>query len=116
MNLKNMKEKVASDEALMAYTKANNLYYVDANGNEFAVTSDEDPNIVNGQTVSRNEFGINGGIFWSPDGKQLAFYRKDESQVGTFPLLDINSRMGTLRQPSVNSFIRPIRLRGITDR
>ena len=75
----------SNGQELLAYTKANNLYYVDANGNEFAVTSDEDPNIVNGQTVSRNEFGINGGIFWSPDGKQLAFYRKDESQVGTFP-------------------------------
>lgn len=85
-------------KGLIAYTKANNLYYVDANSNEFAVTTDENPNIVNGQSVSRNEFGINGGIFWSPDGKQLAFYRKDESQVGTFPLLDINSRTGSLRQ------------------
>ena len=85
-------------KGLVAYTKGNNLYYVDANGNEFAVTRDEDPNMVNGQTVSRNEFGINGGIFWSPDGKKLAFYRKDESEVGTFPLLDINSRMGSLRE------------------
>ncbi len=85
-------------KGLVAYTKANNLYYVDANGNEFAVTRDEDPSMVNGQTVSRNEFGINGGIFWSPDGKKLAFYRKDESEVGTFPLLDINSRMGSLRE------------------
>ncbi len=83
---------------LVAYTKGNNLYYADANGNEFAVTRDEDPNMVNGQTVSRNEFGISGGIFWSPDGKKLAFYRKDESEVGTFPLLDINSRMGSLRE------------------
>lgn len=83
---------------LIAYTKDNNLYYVDGNGNEFAVTEDQDPNIVNGQTVSRNEFGIDGGIFWSPDGKKLAFYRKDENQVGTFPLLDINTRMGSLRE------------------
>lgn len=88
----------SNGSGLVAYTKDNNLYYVDANSNEFAVTKDENPNIVNGQTVSRNEFGIDGGIFWSPDGKKLAFYRKDESQVGTFPLLDINSRMGTLRE------------------
>lgn len=81
---------------LIAYTKGNNLYYIDANNNEFAVTQDADQNIVNGQTVSRNEFGISGGIFWSPDGKQLAFYRKDESQVGTFPLLNINTRTGSL--------------------
>lgn len=85
-------------KALVAYTKGNNLFYVDANGNEFAVTKDEDPNIVNGQSVSRNEFGINGGIFWSPDGKRLAFYRKDESEVSTFPLLDINTRTGSLRE------------------
>lgn len=81
-----------------AFTRDNNLYYSDEQGNEFAVTKDEDKNIVNGQSVSRNEFGINGGIFWSPDGKKLAFYRKDESQVGTFPLLDITSRTGSLME------------------
>lgn len=83
---------------LVAYTKDNNLYYLDANNNEYAVTADKDLNIVNGQTVSRNEFGIEGGIFWSPDGKSMAFYRKDESLVGSFPLLDINSRTGSLRE------------------
>lgn len=83
---------------LYAYTVDNNLYYTDAAGNEYAVTRDEDANLVNGQSVSRNEFGINGGIFWSPDGKKLAFYRKDESEVGTFPLLDITTRMGSLRE------------------
>ena len=87
-----------SGYGLVAYTKGNNLYYTDANGNEFAVTADKDPNFVNGQTVSRNEFGIAGGIFWSPDGKKLGFYRKDESQVGTFPLLDITTRTGSLRE------------------
>ena len=85
-------------KGIVAYTKGNNLYYVDENNNEFAITQDADQNIVNGQTVSRNEFGINGGIFWAPDGKRMAFYRKDESQVGTFPLLDITSRTGTLRE------------------
>lgn len=83
---------------LLAYTLKNNLYYLDANDNTFAVTQDEDPNLVNGQSVSRNEFGINGGIFWSPDGKKLAFYRKDESQVATFPLLDITTRTGSLKE------------------
>ena len=79
-----------------AFTIDNNLYVCDGNGNVIPVTEDTDPNIVNGQTVSRNEFGINGGIFWSEDGKKLAFYRKDESLVGTFPLLDINTRTGSL--------------------
>lgn len=82
----------------VAFTRENNLYYVDASSNVYAVTADKDPNLVNGQTVSRNEFGISGGIFWSPDGKKLAFYRKDESEVGTFPLLDINTRTGSLQE------------------
>ncbi|MDR2413432.1 MAG: S9 family peptidase [Odoribacteraceae bacterium] len=77
-----------------AYTLGNNLYCMDEEGNSFPVTTDQDKNIVNGQTVSRSEFGINGGIFWSPDGKRLAFYRKDESRVGIFPLLDITTRTG----------------------
>ena len=83
---------------MYAYTVDNNLYYMDERGNSYAVTSDENKNIVNGQVVSRNEFGITGGIFWSPDGKKLGFYRKDESEVTNFPLLDINSRTGDLKE------------------
>lgn len=81
-----------------AYTIDNNLYYLDERGNSYTVTSDEDKNIVNGQVVSRNEFGITGGIFWSPDGKKLGFYRKDETEVTNFPLLDINTRTGELKE------------------
>lgn len=81
-----------------AYTIDNNLYYLDGRGNSYTVTTDQDKNIVNGQVVSRNEFGITGGIFWSPDGKKLGFYRKDESQVTNFPLLDINTRTGELKE------------------
>ena len=54
--------------------------------------------IVIGESVSRNEFGINGGVFPSPSGKFLAVYRKDESAVTQFPLLDITTRTGSLEQ------------------
>ncbi len=79
-----------------AYTRDNNLYYFDGE-NEHAVTTYEDRNIVCGQSVSRNEFGITGGIFFSPDASKIAFYRKDESRVTDFPLVDITTRTGTLR-------------------
>ena len=53
--------------------------------------------IVCGETVSRNEFGIDGGIFPCPsDSCLVAFYRKDESAVTEFPLLDITTRTGSL--------------------
>jgi dipeptidyl-peptidase-4 len=54
--------------------------------------------IVIGQSVSRNEFGIDSGVFPSPSGRYLAVYRKDESAVTQFPLLDISTRTGSLQQ------------------
>ena len=70
----------------VAYTIGNNLYV-----NEKAVTN-EPEGIVCGQTVHRNEFGINKGTFWSPKGNLLAFYRMDESMVTQYPLVDITAR------------------------
>ena len=54
----------------------------------------EGPGIVYGQAVSRNEFGISGGVFPAPDGRRLAVYRKDESAVTQYPLYNITSRTG----------------------
>lgn len=80
-----------------AFTKGNSLYYIDQRKHIYPVAESEGPGIVYGQTVSRNEFGISGGIFWSPDGRNIAFYRKDESRVTEFPLLDITTRTGSLK-------------------
>ena len=76
--------------------KGNNVVWYDGEGKEHKVTDFADKNIVCGQSVSRNEFGIRGGLFPSPDNTLLAFYQKDESCVTTFPLLDITSRTGSL--------------------
>ncbi|MEE4257188.1 MAG: S9 family peptidase [Bacteroidales bacterium] len=76
----------------MAYTIDNNLY-IAFEGRQIQVTNDEDPGIINGQTVHRNEFGISGGTFWSPRGNYLAFYRKDETMVSDYPLVDVNARV-----------------------
>ena len=85
---------VLSSKGVAAYTKGQSLYIND--GSEICVVESENNQITYGQSVSRNEFGINSGIFWSPSGDKLAFYRKDESRVTDFPLLDINTRTGTL--------------------
>lgn len=79
-----------------ASVKENNVVWYDAEGKIHKVTDFADKNIVCGQAVSRHEFGIDGGLFPSPDNSLVAFYQKDESKVTTFPLLDITSRTGSL--------------------
>jgi dipeptidyl-peptidase-4 len=80
----------------VAFTRDNNLF-VSLDGKEKAVTQDTDKGIVNGQSVHRNEFGIKGGIFWSPKGNLLAFYRMDERMVAEYPIVDVTQRIGTVK-------------------
>ncbi len=49
-------------------------------------------NIVLGESVHRNEFGIDGGLFWSPKASRLAFYRMDQSMVKDYPLVNTKAR------------------------
>ena len=72
------------------YIKGNQLYVTDGNGQERQITKDGSREIVYGQSVHRNEFGIEKGTFWSPDGQRLAFYRMDQSMVTDYPQVDLN--------------------------
>ena len=80
------------------YTKGRSLYYQSGNGLVLTIGGSRDETITYGQFVSRNEFGIEDGIFWSPDSTKVAFYKKDESKVSSFPLLDITTRTGSLKE------------------
>lgn len=79
----------------IAYTIENNLFIAD-NSNQIQVTNDENPEIVNGKAVHRVEFGITKGIFWSPKSNYLAFYRKDETMVTDYPLVDVTQKPAVL--------------------
>ena len=72
-----------------AYVKDDNLYVIDGAGNTRQVTSDGSRDLVYGQSVHRNEFGIEGGLFWNPQGTRLAFYRMDQSMVTDYPLITV---------------------------
>lgn len=87
-----------SGKATAAVNEGQSLFIRKADGSKITVALSENSDITYGQSVSRNEFGINGGTFWSPDSTRLAFYRKDESKVTSFPLLDITTRTGSLRE------------------
>ena len=88
--------EIASGTNYIAYTIKNNLY-VSTGTAQIAVTRDENTGIVNGKAVHRNEFGIDKGIFWSPKGNLLAFYRMDETMVAEYPLVDITTRIAELK-------------------
>ncbi len=79
----------------VAYTKNHDLYISSANG-ELMVAKATEEGITYGQTVHRSEFGISKGTFWSPQGNYLAFYRKDESMVTDYPLVNIETRIATV--------------------
>ena len=78
-----------------AYVRDYQLYVADAKGTEHQLTTDGSREIVYGQSVHRNEFGIQKGTFWSPNGMRLAFYRMDQSMVADYPQVDIFPREAT---------------------
>lgn len=73
----------------------NNLFLLSPDGSSSQLTTDGSPTLVYGQSVHQNEFGISGGLFWSPDGSRLAFYRMDQSMVSAYPLVHTNVRKAT---------------------
>ena len=75
-----------------SFVKDNNFYVVGNQGDTVQLTTDGSREIVYGQSVHRNEFGIDGGTFWSPDGQRVAFYRMDQSKVADYPQVNIKAR------------------------
>jgi dipeptidyl-peptidase 4 len=74
----------------IAYTVDNNLWMYTKDRKAVQLTNDANKNIISGQAVHRNEFGIDGGIFFSPQGNYLAYYRMDQSMVNDYPIIDWN--------------------------
>ncbi len=78
-----------AQNSAFAYLKDANLYVRNAKGKSTQLSTDGSREIVYGQSVHRDEFGISKGTFWSPNGEKLAFYRMDQSMVTDYPQVDI---------------------------
>lgn len=76
----------------VAYTDEGDLIVCGSNG-QTTVNGRKGRGVVYGTSVHREEFGIEKGIFWSPSGKRLAFYRMDESMVAEYPKVDVTQRI-----------------------
>jgi dipeptidyl-peptidase-4 len=89
-----------SNAVFIAYLEDHNLF-VTGNGTAAnKVTTDGSKDIVYASSVHRDEFGISKGTFWSNNGKQLAFYRMDQSMVTDYPIIDWS------KTPAVNENIK----------
>ncbi len=79
--------QMSPDGRYVAFAKENNLYIHKLDfRTEIAVTKDENPDIINGiaDWLYEEEFGTTALFAWSPDSKQLAFVRLDETDVPEF--------------------------------
>ena len=76
----------------IAYLDNYNLFVSHGANENQQVTSDGSRDIVYASSVHRDEFGISKGIFWSNNGKLLAFYRMDQSMVTDYPIIDWSQR------------------------
>ena len=79
----------------LAFKRDGQLFVRTASGDELQLTTDGSREIVYGESVHRNEFGIEEGLFWSPSGERLAFYRMDQSMVTDYPQVDIAPRIAS---------------------
>ncbi|HUH19493.1 S9 family peptidase [Albibacterium sp.] len=87
---KQMYATFSPDGSKVGFIRDNNLFYTDlSSGEEVQVTYDGKYNqIINGGTdwVYQEEFSFTSAFFWSPDSKQIAFYRFDETEVKEFSM------------------------------
>ncbi len=102
---------VSPDGNYVAYTKNNDLYSVNINTKkENRLTSDGSELILNGYSSWVYMEEILGrqtayrAFWWSPDSKNIAFFRSDDSQVPEYTITDANGLHGyveKMRYPKV---------------
>ena len=88
------------ENSMLAFTRGCNLCVAGVGAEAKQINPDgeaqNDRDIVYGQSVHRDEFGIYKGTFWSPKGSYLAFYRMDQSMVTDYPQVNTTERTAAL--------------------
>jgi len=86
---------------MVAYTVGENIFL--SLGHQCRqITFSPSSDVLYGTAVHRQEFGITAGIFWSPQGDRLAYYRMDQSMVDDYHFLDFRSlpvKIDTIKYP-----------------
>ena len=91
--------QLSPDGARVGYVLDNNIYVTKLdNRTTRTVTTDGGPNIFNGYfDYGSKMFSRGSAWFWSPDGKKLAFWRMDVTDVKVFYMVDELGKYNTVR-------------------
>ena len=96
---------LSPDGNYLAFTRENNLFAIDlTTGKEIQYTADGGEAIYNGWAAWLYYEEIFGrpsryrAFWWSPNSKQIAFYRFDETNVPMFPIYNSRGQHGTLER------------------
>lgn len=89
---------IAPGDRAVAYVHMHDLWLATTDGRVRRVTFDGSADVVYGGAAHRAEFGIDHGLFWSPDGRFLAFYREDQRPIAPYPYQDLDAMPPTPRE------------------
>ena len=91
--------RLSPDGARVGYVLDNNIYVTELDDQTtLAVTTDGDANIFNGYfDYGSRMFGAGEAWSWSPDGKKIAFWRLDVTDVKVFYMVDELGKYNTVR-------------------
>jgi len=82
--------KFSPDGSKVAYVRANNIYVEEiSSGRITQLSHDGSQTVINGTSdwVYEEELDIRDAFRWSPDGRRIAYWQFDTSDVGIFKLL-----------------------------
>lgn len=80
---------LAPDDQHVACVRDHQLWLTDRAGRTRQLTFDGSADIAYGTAAHRAEFGIQSGLFWSPDGRFLCVSREDLRPIAPYPYQDL---------------------------
>lgn len=98
--------KLSSDGSRVGYVRENNLFVEQLDGGSVTpLTLDGSSEVINGtfDWVYEEEFACRDGWRWSPDGKQIAYWQLNTTDVKKFTLVDYTAE----NYPILKSFAYP---------
>lgn len=84
---------LSDNQQYIAYLDDDIIKLLAPNGETTAITQKEEGIVYGSKGTHREEFGITQGMWFSPKSDKLLYYRKDESMVSDYPLIDFGQRI-----------------------